>query len=493
MGIDRARELAEMLVREGVNDISRLVIEPVQIREQVVTTAIDESGERQPTWEWQTNTGYRFRNLADGHTFGFIGTPQRHDVSPSLQFWDTGVLLAWSSEGHGNVSYVLRAKDGGGIIIVPVWNSSSDLGDWHQFFALVGVWAMAVIPVVGVELAATLGTAIIGAELAAAYPGLAAVVGNIALGTAFNGGDVAGAVKGAALSYVGGQVGAGVINTTGINALGQAAAAATSAALAGGDVKRAVALSFVNSGVRSMGDYINMESPLPVTIDASFQLPDGGLPLALDANEIPLSYSFPEFGGDSTPLNPSTAVTVVDVGFNEPVTFGTGWENLPTVITQSGGFGYPTTPATTSQPRPSGDSGSSKDVWASVASAAVAVLKAIPALKSGSAPVTTPTTKNSNGTTTTVYDNGTQIVRDARGAIISRTAIPKGVAMMTTSGAMVVNNGNGTYDVVSPNGTRQTRPYSASTTSAAGSVSISQTHMLIGAGLLALYLMTKGR
>lgn len=100
-------------------------------------------------------------------------------------------------------------------------------------------------------LGAMIGEFVMGPAMAAAYPQLTAAVGNIALKSAVNGGDIASAVKGVVSSFAGGQFGDIVGSGVDSDVIGSVAASVTSAALSGGDVKMAL-LSGAAKGVSGM-------------------------------------------------------------------------------------------------------------------------------------------------------------------------------------------------------------------------------------------------
>lgn len=154
-----------------------------------------------------------------------------------------GTLVAWTPEGHGNVSLIAARSNR----LVPVWGSSSDAGKIRA--AAIGLAvAFAGVP-------SLIGSSVLGPATAAAYPAASQAFGNLVLQTALNGGDVEAAAKSAFSSFAGGQfgevVGAGLDSA----AVGKAAAAAATAALQGGDIEKAVARSLVFSGAKAMDEW----------------------------------------------------------------------------------------------------------------------------------------------------------------------------------------------------------------------------------------------
>jgi hypothetical protein len=104
---------------------------------------------------------------------------------------------------------------------------------------------------VAAGLPGIIGNAVLGAELAASYPALSTAIGQVATRTVLTGGDVEKAVSGAAASLVGAEFGGFVGEAVDSAAIGAGTAAATTAALQGGDPRRAVLQSVATSGVFS--------------------------------------------------------------------------------------------------------------------------------------------------------------------------------------------------------------------------------------------------
>ena len=99
--------------------------------------------------------------------------------------------------------------------------------------------------------------------------------------------------------------------------------------------------------------------------------------------------------------------------------------------------------------------------WDQLAPLIKSALLLIPGVRQNAPVNTRPTVRTATGGTQTVTDQGVIVTRNAQGKIISTSRTPAKIPTLTASGALVVNNGNGTYDVVTSNGQRQTRPYNA--------------------------------
>ena len=189
---------------------------------------------------------------------------------------------------------------------------------WRGAAFIAGFVAMAA------GLPAIIGEAVLGAELAAAYPNVANAVGQVATRTVLTGGDIEAAVTGAASGLVGLEFGDVVGTAVDSAAIGAAAAAATTAALAGGDARQAAVNSLITRGGTIVSDLFPGD---PSDYDPNdylylpsddVQLPGGDdlgelsledLGLSLDLDEILGNLEFPE-GLDI----PADAVIPDDVG-----------------------------------------------------------------------------------------------------------------------------------------------------------------------------------
>jgi hypothetical protein len=258
-GIDRATELAQILVREGVTDLWALQLVPTQGLYHV------------PAWTEYVNQDTEIKHPAkdeirDGYAFlyyksmlvGYLGTPDKSEREPLFRKTDVGYMLAWSATGHGNTTYVVRPNEKTKTLeIAPVWRSSSDAASIRGVvITAISFFVMAYLPMVGVSAGTAVGNAIVPASFAAAYPTATTVIGNIAISTALNGGNVEQATKNAAMSYVAG--GAGDIAggyaqlATDSEFIGLMAGTATQTAILGGDIKTAVLTKAAFYGVDLM-------------------------------------------------------------------------------------------------------------------------------------------------------------------------------------------------------------------------------------------------
>lgn len=125
--------------------------------------------------------------------------------------------------------------------------------------------------------------------------------------------------------------------------------------------------------------------------------------------------------------------------------------------------------------------------------AALAALQLVRAYQQTGGQIQNPTAANRAASAS----SGTIITRSASGAVQS-TRPPVGVATVTSDGGLIVNNGNGTFDYVSPTGQRTTRSYGGTGAAGGGGVptlpgGLSTNTLLIGGAAVLALLMLKGK
>ncbi len=148
----------------------------------------------------------------------------------------------------GKFYIVLRWIDPPGaplILLIPF----TRISPWRGVVFIAGFIATAM------GLPAIIGEAVLGAELAAAYPAASNAIGQVATRTVLTGGDVESAVRSAATSFAGVEFGGFVGEAVDSAAIGAAAGAATTAALQGGDARAAAIQAFISQGVKSVSDF----------------------------------------------------------------------------------------------------------------------------------------------------------------------------------------------------------------------------------------------
>ena len=132
-----------------------------------------------------------------------------------------------------------------------------------------------------------------------------------------------------------------------------------------------------------------------------------------------------------------------------------------------------------------------------VSQAALAALQLVSAWHAVNSPQVNTTARMAmvNGTVLSAGDNGLITVRAADGTLSSRQP-PVGQPQMTTSGNIVVNNGNGTYTLIDSVGQRSVKAYSATGGLFSGLSSSLSGWMLpvgLGVGALVLWKVLKPR
>lgn len=457
-GVDRAAELAAMFVRAGVKDLTDLQL----LRVKVTSTPAE-------TW-LPPETSDAFALSINGRTFGFLGTPDRKDNNAILD----GLGVAWSAAGHGNVSYqIVPGSDG--FAIVPRWQSSSD---WHLLHESVKFYLPVilsiVLPIAGFSIATSIGSMVLGDSLSATYPLLAKAVGQVALSTAMNNGNVESAVRGAALSFVGGQagsvVGGAVLDATDVSAIAKASSAATAALVQGGDIKSAIGVSLLQSGATmKLGQFEDFTA-----IDAVALADSSATDFFSTDFSMPASYHDPVY--DAPPdYSPSQVSTPADQLF-------------------------PATPI--QSPIPSADQiGSSTfdpiAIVQGASKAAIAALQLVSVWKAVNQPGVNTQARQvlPNGSVVAASDNGLIQTQTTDGRIVS-TLPPKGSPQTTISGNIVVNNGDGTYTLIDAMGGRTVHAY-ASGIASSGGFSLGsldmQTIALGAAGLIGVFALLRHR
>ena len=133
-----------------------------------------------------------------------------------------------------------------------------------------------------------------------------------------------------------------------------------------------------------------------------------------------------------------------------------------------------------------------------LASAAIKLVPTIAALKN--ADVIKSGSLTSAGAIVTANNNGTITTRNQTTGAVSTTIPAVGKAYQTPDGNIVTNNGNGTYTVVKPDGTRYVGNYTSTSTTGnlttgagSGFFSNPQNVMLAGGAALVLVLLMKGK
>lgn len=545
-GEDRALELARMFERVGVTDLWALKLVPGKMTVPGQMDYVNHgTGDAQETrYEWVPPyelEGYGFSYY--GRNIGYLGTPDRADNLPIFEPNENGYLIAWSARGRGNVSYVVRPNaTQTGIEIAPVWGTSSDAAEIRgAIMSAASFFVFTALPMAGISAGAAIGNAILPAALSATYPGLASILGNVALSTAFNGGDIKTAVKnaavGAASGFAGSQAGGFVASVADSQVIGSLANVATRTLLSGGDLKQAVAIELAAQGIANMNSQNadasgfeffavgGQESTLPgfelssdplgtgfetvltaggfnpAAFNAWGYVPDLGPDFGFNAGE----FSAGEFGylqplpsltGEIFPVDlPGVVVGFGDEGYVQAIDADSSvWNPFASVDPVFSDTGNATSLVATTAPTntapPQSTTFAPSQIIQGVTAAAMAVISLIRAYRSLDQPAinTTARVVRPDGSVSAITNNGLVQTRRPDGTV-SAIRPPVGVPQSTVDGNIIVNNGDGTYTVISPQGQAGTYRYSTGSATTPGAFEISPTMLAIGAG--ALFLLMK--
>ncbi len=503
-GVDRLQELAEVLERHGITDLwqLKLVRAQVTIHTDEWVRETESSSEVVPASDAVVD-GFAFEYY--GQRFGFLGGPDEFVNEPMFEQTSVGNAIAWSARGHGNVTYVVRPnKAKTALEIVPIWQSSSDAGFIRQSLIMaVAFFASVLLPVVGTAVGTAVGSAVVPASFAAAYPGVTAAIGNIAISTALNGGNIERAVKGYALGYVGSSLGAmaggAALSVTDSTVIASLADVAARTAVTGGDLKTAVGMAAVRLGAESM---FNFDTSSGVDwFSGSFEIDPGAAvfgdestflsfdnPLILQSIDI----QTPTFDFSNQTLYDFTATG----GGNAPLEFDTFQFNPFLSTDSSAAFVAADTPAIpapaapTQPPPPTSPAYNPVQVVQQITQAALAALSLVRAYRSLDTPAIQPTARVvlPNGSVSVIGDNGLIQTRAPNGQVTA-TRPPVSVPQATLSGNYIVNNGDGSYSVVSPDGRRVRYSYNDQAPPQAGAGM--PTWAWAAAGVAAVFLLSK--
>jgi hypothetical protein len=384
-------------------------------------------------------------------------------------------------------------------------------------------------------IGAAIGSAVLGAQTAAAYPALANAIGQVSIRTVLTGGDVEGAVKSAATGFVGGEFGDFVGRALDSEVIGYAASAATDAALQGEDARTAVLTSLVTKGGTIVselfpgepfdydpGEYVYLpgdDFTPTVLLEGDISLDDLGLSFDLDevlANlempedlTLPLDAIIPDddgnlFGVDGFYVELSDRgyigaiypdeqgnIRAPDNNILMPADEVIRYLETPAELAEQLRArieplqGEPIAPLTAPNlrpiniPPPAGQTRTPVIDWAKQADALLKVAVSI-------------------GGSIKAISNGT--FRPAYGTSPYGTARPPfGVPVRQADGSTVVNNGNGTQTVRYPDGRVVTMPSMYTSTGMAGNYGqslipgVPNTALLIGGGLVVAALLLSRR
>jgi hypothetical protein len=460
--IDRAVELASMFVRRGITDMAKLSIVPSTFVSYELDPTYQGPAEDQVQRAVE-NPSYAFS--FENRKIGFLGEQDRASNLDTFKFTGRGWLVAWSAAGHGNVAYYL-AQNANGFFIDPEWNSSSDAAKIRTGVIFIGsVVVFAALPAAGISVAGSVGSAIVGPTVAAAYPGLTAALGNLVISTAVNGGDVEAAAKTAFLSYAGGSaggfVGAEVAAASNVELLGKVAGAVTHAFIVGGDLEKAAAFTLA----RNAGDVATLfESESENAMDyftvndsdPGFGYTAESFNFAPDISTIDVSQSF---GGDAygPALSPYASLTGEVFYTNDAApSFGFDQPSFALPVT------VPVEPPLPAPPESSFSLQNAREVVNSISQMALTALGVTKAFQAANNPtiVQQARTVTQSGAVVSALDTGIVRTQTIDGRVVNQRP-PVGVAQSTVNGNVIVNNGDGTYTLIAPDGVRRVIQYGA--------------------------------
>lgn len=455
-GIDRSLELAGILEQAGITDPTKMLLA---------------KSTRTEAPKGKENQGLIFDQYAilyNGKRYGFLGEPGKITRDTAFLEEQNGRLaIAWSPAGHGAVTYYLQPTSDG-FTFVPGWGSSSDAAEARFVAKFLGT---AVLAAYAAPIAMEIGTAVMGAELAAAYPAIANAVGQVAITTAYNGGDVETAVKTAMLSQAGAAAGAAAggaaLSLTEIDAVAKLAASATQTLITGGDLKKSVTLSLLRSGAEyspkaenmtTFNDFVQMDGPdfQMITPPESFNFytPDFGG-----------SFDTPEFGAgvgvDAGFYTPEFGPIVADNGFSMPSTIGPVDYQIPYLAPlEIPNIQIAEPPIIPVSDPIAATPWNAKETINTISQAALSAVSIYGAIQKINNPTINPVARNVNsrGALVSALDSGVVQTRAADGKI-SNQRPPIGVAQSTVTGNLIMNNGDGTYTLIDPQGTRRIIKY----------------------------------
>jgi hypothetical protein len=328
----------------------------------------------------------------------------------------------------------------------PMTHSGSFFGDFFSTIApltpVIGIGLSLLIPGLG----SAIGAAVLGDTAALAYPALATAIGNTALSTALNGGNIEAAVAASVAGFAGGSVGGVVGGSLDSALIGKAAAAATSAAISGGDLKTAVGNALLAQGVQSMklGDFFSDATAPAVdytfqgSVDPGFGAP-GSLLGTLDPTQPVADV------GVGLPTFDYTFGGSVDPGFNSP----------PSGIVDVAPVLIPPPDLSTPPTAPSGGG-----FVATLTDLAVAAIKINQAYQAANKPQIRTAVVGAGGTTI-ASANGTVSTRNPLTGAVTVGKPAPGTPYALADGRVIINNGNGTFTTAYPDGRTVTTPYAA--------------------------------
>lgn len=463
------------------------------------------------------------------HMYDYSSSYQGDAYIGDVQLWPWVTLdlfdVAYNSDWFAQF-YARFTADGVPYFVVVL----KPQADWKETLAeaLSMAFAAASILVPGVN--AVIGQALFSKATIAAYPALTTIATGTVVQTVLTGGDVERAVQLSVAAYLGGSVGNFVKGVSDSQALGSLASTATRTALVGGDMEKALvstvlklapdALAELAAGESPAGPALSpVADPVKVAIDSPGTIMDDYGAMIEDA-----VYSGNVFGDpfavapsfDPAPVFDSTYDAMADPwatvapgvpGFDLPDGLTLIDQTLPTDLppleyTIPAGGPMMAIPQVVVEPAGSAVPAASpfdlNSLVKTVTYAAETALRLSTAWKAAKYPGINASARvvNPNGSQTVVSDSGMVLTRDSSGRV-TQTRPAVGEARMTTGGNIVINRGDGSYELISASGERRIIRYGGASGSGSVAVSggpldflsnLSPTHVAIGLGAVGLLL-----
>lgn len=242
--------------------------------------------------------------MVEGNWGAFLNSPQTVDSGIVDYYYNkrTGQRLDFFSEQRGDVIAIDSTGDGWSYFRVKF--TPEKIPVFLAQHVQHEKWFTAWIPVLGIlAMAATaggaapwLGSSVLGAEVAAAYPAIAEGLGKLIIATVATGGDVAGSATKLASTLAGGYFGDVLGTGLGSEAIGTLASAAIEAAIRGDNVLMAVGQSAVSLGLKMN---FGFDDAIPFDDSETFVDPDfGSDPVYPDAGSFTDLTSLADIGID---------------------------------------------------------------------------------------------------------------------------------------------------------------------------------------------------
>lgn len=458
------------------------------------------------------------------HLYDYSSSYQNDDYVGDVQLWPWVTLdlfdVAYNSDWFAQY-YARFTADGVPYFVVVL----KPQVDWKQTLAEALSMAFAAASVIIPGVNAVIGQALFSKATIAAYPALTTIATGTVVQTVLTGGDVERAVQLSVAAYVGGSVGNFVKGVSDSQALGALANTAAKTALVGGDMEKALvstvlriapdAVAELAAGESPAGPALSpvadpvkvpIDSPGPIMDDYSQFSFDAGAAAPLDQFSFDAGgFTLPDDGGASMydPWGTFTPAPEVDLSLNPAFDVAPLSDLAPLQYTIPAGGPMMTPPAIVIEPPGSAAPVASpfdlNSLVKTVTYAAETALRLSTAWKASKYPGINASARvvSQNGAQTVVSDSGLVLTRGADGRV-SQTRPAVGEPRMTTGGNIVINRGDGTYELISPAGERRIIQYGSN--SGGGSVmvsgggpfdflsNLSPTHVAIGLGAVGLLL-----